>query len=158
MSRVLGYLTCPKVETQDSVVTPGPRDVLEWHMAARGERIAIIDDEEVMTSVTTILLQRLGYSTVSYTSATRFIDAFEAAPERINLVLTDVVMPGMTGVQLVKTLRESGHDVPILLMTGFNVQSRLELGGTLGRISFLRKPFTVAHLAQSIRRMLSSGR
>ena len=111
-----------------------------------------------MTSVTTILLERLGYSTVSYPSATQFVHAFDAAPGRIDLVLTDVVMPGMNGIQLVKTLRESGHDVPILIMTGFSVQSRLELGGTLGRISFLRKPFTVAHLAQSIRRMLSTGR
>jgi DNA-binding response OmpR family regulator len=67
-------------------------------------------------------------------------------------------MPGMSGIQLVRTLRESGHDVPILLMTGFNVQDRLQITGGFGRISFVRKPFTGEQLAQSVRRLLSSTR
>lgn len=154
MSGVLGYLHRQGVEAFGSSTTAKTGSEIRNHMTARGERVAIIDDEEAMTSVTAALLQRLGYSTVTYTSAARFVADFDADPERIKLVLSDVVMPGMTGVQLVRRLRESGHDVPILLMTGFSVQSRLEPGGSSGRVSFVRKPFTTTHLAQSVRRML----
>jgi CheY-like chemotaxis protein len=67
-------------------------------------------------------------------------------------------MPEMTGLQLVRVLREAGHRVPMLLMTGFDVQDRLEMGDSSGRISFLRKPFTPVHLEQSVRRLLTARR
>jgi FixJ family two-component response regulator len=125
-------------------------------LVARGARVAVVDDEEAMTMVTAALLERLGYSTVSYTCASRFMKEFDAAPERIDLIVADVVMPGISGVQLVQSLRESGHDIPVLLMTGYSgVKNRLQPGGSAGRISFVRKPFNSAHLAQSVRRLLS---
>ena len=120
-----------------------------------GERVAIIDDEAAMTSVTSSLLKRLGYSTVCYNSASHFKQAFDADPRGIDVVVTDVVMPGFSGVQLVRELRAAGHELPVLLMTGYPVERHLEPGGSSGRISFVRKPFSVAHLAQSVRRLLS---
>ncbi|MGH7958342.1 MAG: response regulator [Opitutaceae bacterium] len=122
------------------------------------ERVAIVDDEEAMVTVTSAVLERWGYPTIQFTSAAHFLEAFAAAPERINLVVADVVMPGMSGLQLVRTLRDSGHDVPILLMTGFNVQDHLQTGGSSGRISLVRKPFTSGQLGQSVRRMLRAPR
>lgn len=126
------------------------------HLTSRGEHVAIVDDEDAMTSVTSELLENLGYTTTCYTSAAQFKKVFEVAPERVDLAIVDIVMPGMSGIQLVNTLREQGHAVPILLMTGFSVQSRLEPGGVPGRIAFVRKPFTATHLAQSVRRLLSA--
>jgi two-component system, cell cycle sensor histidine kinase and response regulator CckA len=131
------------------------RGISDCPSSARGERVAIVDDEEAMTTVTSILLKRLGYETVSFHSAAQFKEAFDAAPERIDLVVADVVMPGISGVQLVRALRDSGHQIPILLMTGYTVQKHLQPGGSEGRISFVRKPFTTTHLAQSVRRLLS---
>ena len=125
-------------------------------IAARGERVAIIDDEEVMVSVAKSVLKKLGYTTTAYNSAAGFLNAYTARPERINLVISDVVMPGMTGMQLVRHLREQGHDVPILLMTGFDLQPRLAQVPGPGRISIVRKPFTCVHLGQAVRRLLSN--
>ena len=137
-------------------IPSGERTIFPASISGRGERVAIIDDEEVMVSVAKSVLKKLGYSTTAYTSASGFLDAYTARPERINLVISDVVMPGMTGVQLAKHLRDIGHDVPILLMTGFHVQPRLALGTGAGRISFVRKPFTCVHLGQAVRRLLSN--
>lgn len=153
---MLSYLHSKTLARSDSNPASSQRDLPQFQPAARGERVAVVDDDEAMTSVTSALLQRLGYSTVSYPSASRFMKAFDASPERIDLVVTDVVMPGMSGVQLIQALRASGHDVPILLMTGYSgVEGRLKPGGAAGRISFVRKPFTTSHLAQSVRRLLS---
>ena len=153
---MLANLRSLTAELCESPVASSLRNVLGFP-AARGERVAIVDDEEAMTTVTSTLLKRLGYSTVAYNCASRFKDAFEAAPNRVDLVVADVVMPGMSGVQLVHSLRDSGHEIPILLMTGFTVQPRLPLGPGSGRISFVRKPFSTAHLAQAVRRLLSAG-
>jgi CheY-like chemotaxis protein len=153
---VLSYLRSSFMAPTDEAVRIVDRDELRRHMTTRNERIAIVDDEEAMTSVTSALLERLGYSTLSYTSGARFLKALNAAPERIDLVIVDVVMPEMSGLQLVTAMRAAGYEVPILLMTGFNVQRRLELSGSVGRIAFVRKPFSIIHLAQSIRRLLST--
>jgi two-component system cell cycle sensor histidine kinase/response regulator CckA len=152
MTLVLGLL--PKRRAEQ----PIDQDSLRPLMTTRGERVAIVDDEEVMTSVTAAVLERLGYTTSTFSCASRFAKAFNASPEKFDLVVTDVVMPGFSGVQLVRTLREHGHEVPVLLMTGFSVQTRLETGGSAGRISFVRKPFTPLHLAQSVRRLLIAAR
>jgi two-component system, cell cycle sensor histidine kinase and response regulator CckA len=152
---MLGYLRSKTTHLRDPAGASKRRALLDSLAMARGERVAIVDDEEAMTAVTSTLLKRLGYSTTSYNSASRFMEAFSAAPDRIDLVVADVVMPGMSGVHLVHALRDSGHDIPILLMTGYTVQPRLQPGGSAGRISFVRKPFTTAHLAQSVRRLLS---
>src|SRR5688572_13937132 len=148
-------LRSPGIKLERLSRGPAHRDSGNCPFSVRGERVAIVDDEEAMTTVTSILLKRLGYETVSFHSAAQFKEAFEAAPERIDLIVADVVMPGISGVQLVRSLRESGHQIPILLMTGYTVQKHLQPGGNDGRISFVRKPFTTTHLAQSVRRLLS---
>jgi two-component system cell cycle sensor histidine kinase/response regulator CckA len=156
---MLSYLQSRVSELRNSASAVIERGALRRRRAiTQEERIAIVDDEEVMTSVTAALLQRLGYRTVSYNSPARFMKAFEAAPSRIDLVVTDVVMPGITGIQIVRMLREAGYDVPILLMTGYGVQPRLQPGSAMGRISFVRKPFSSDHLAQSVRRLLTQDR
>jgi FixJ family two-component response regulator len=148
----LNFLAGGRTESSSAVIGDEAPQV---HHSARGERIAIVDDEQAMATVTATVLDRAGYSTVAYTSPARFLKAFDANPERIDLLVADVVMPGITGIQLVRKLRETGYDLPILLMTGFGVQSRLQMGGSLGRISFVRKPFTMAQLTQSVRRLLT---
>lgn len=153
---MLSYLRSSFIAGGDETVRVVDRDELRRHMTTRNERIAIVDDEEAMTSVTSALLGRLGYSTTSYTSGARFLKALNAAPERVDLVIVDVVMPEMSGLQLVSAMRTAGYEMPILLTTGFNVQRRLELSGSVGRIAFVRKPFSTIHLAQSIRRLLST--
>jgi FixJ family two-component response regulator len=148
---VLAYLHSRVMETAGSVAAAFAR-------SPRTTRIAIVDDEPDMAAITSELLEEIGYSTVSYTTAVDFMAAFMAAPDRIDLVVTDVVMPGTTGLQLVESLRQAGHDVPVLFMTGFELQNRLPPGGTAGRISFVRKPFTSTQLAQAVRRLVGGAR
>jgi FixJ family two-component response regulator len=155
---MLTYLQSRVVELRNSASAAMERGSLRRPAVTQEERIAIVDDEEVMTSVTAALLQRMGYATVAYNSPQKFMRAFEAAPARIDLVVTDVVMPGITGIQIVRMLREAGYEVPILLMTGYGVQPRLLPGTSAGRISFVRKPFTSQHLAQAVRRLLTQDR
>jgi DNA-binding NtrC family response regulator len=145
---VLDYLHSRLIKTAGAVATV-------FDPPTRGEHIAIVDDEEPIITITSALLQRWGHETAAYSSANGFLKAFSAAPDKFKLLLADVVMPGMSGIQLVRTLRESGCELPVLLMTGFNVQDRAQLAPRSGRIAFVRKPFTALQLEQSVRRMLT---
>jgi PAS domain S-box-containing protein len=138
-------VTLPAV-TGDEPFTP--------RLRARGETVAVIDDEEAMVSVTERVLQGFGYSTLSFRSAEKFHATFLTAPAGIHLLVTDQTMPGMTGLELARRLREAGHHLPVLLMTGFSKQLRPEHVEQLGHAALLRKPFNRTALARTVRDLL----
>ena len=141
-------------DSSSSAVACDEHEASPAPFSARGESVAVIDDEEIMITVTRTVLEKLGYSPVTFSSAGSFLKAFRADPVRFDVIVTDLVMPGMTGAQLAKTLRDTGHEIPILLMTGFGVQPRPHWGIGSGRTAFVRKPFTPVQLAQAVRRLL----
>lgn len=134
-----------------------PDEAFTPRLRARGETVAIIDDEEAMASVTERVLQSFGYSTLCFRSAEKFHAAFLTAPTGIHLLVTDQTMPGMTGLELARRLREAGHSLPILLMTGFSKQLRPELVTQLGHAALLRKPFERSDLGRMIRELLDAA-
>jgi CheY-like chemotaxis protein len=142
---------------QDESVTGGESESLDSsHLRSRGERIVIIDDEDPVILVTEKALERLGYVTTTYNSTERFLKSLSDRAGGVDLVVTDLIMPGMSGLELTRKLRAAGHDFPVLLMTGFSKHLRPKAVEGLGRVSLLRKPFSCAHLAQSVRRALTT--
>ena len=133
-----------------------PEEQFTPRLRARGETVAVIDDDETLVSVTERVLQSLGYSTLTFRSAESFHATYTTAPSGINLLVTDQTMPGMTGLELGRRLRDAGHALPILLMTGFSKQLRAELVQQLGHAALLRKPFDRAALARSVRELLDA--
>jgi nitrogen-specific signal transduction histidine kinase len=114
------------------------------------ESIIVIEDEGAVREVAEAALRRHGYSVVSFDNGE---DALKHAIDRVrdlHLVLSDVQMPGVTGVDVVKRLRASGSQVPVLLMSGYS--TLIERGlDDWERVSFLQKPFTPIQLLKSVR-------
>ena len=79
----------------------------------------LVDDEEVLVRLGEEMIAKLGYEPIGYTSPSEALQAFEADPERFDIVLTDETMPGMTGSQLAERIRAISTDVPIVLMSGY---------------------------------------
>jgi FixJ family two-component response regulator len=125
------------------------------HLQGRGEFVAIVDDEEAVLLVTEQALKRFGYATKIFNSTARFLKSFPAAGSGVDLLITDLTMPGISGLELTRKLRASGQELPVLLMTGFSKHLRPKSVEGLGKVSLLRKPFTTVHLAQSVRRALT---
>lgn len=120
-----------------------------------GQTVAVIDDDTQIAAVTVAGLQRIGYQSMSFESAQRFWGVFSVAPSGIDAIVTDQTMPGMTGLELVRRLREEGHDLPVLLVTGFSVQVRPETAKEYPRLSLLRKPYGLNELAGALHDLLS---
>jgi CheY-like chemotaxis protein len=137
---------------QDVAVPPAPAHV----PLPRGhERILLVDDEASVAEMGQRLLTRLGYAVVAYTSSREALDAFRAAPERFDLLITDHTMPQMTGEALARAVRQLRPDLPLILCTGFSETMTAEHARELGIDAYLMKPWELRVLAQTLRRVFT---
>jgi FixJ family two-component response regulator len=102
--------------------------------------IAIIDDDTAVRSATSAMLRSLGYTTASFESAEAFLAS--ESPNKVKCIISDVRMPGMSGIELQKHLIEHGHQLPIIFMTAFPEERERAVAIESGAFGFLIKPFT----------------
>jgi CheY-like chemotaxis protein len=121
-------------------------------------RLLFVDDEPALVRLGYSVLTQLGYDVTAYTSSAEALAAFQAAPQRFDLVITDYTMPQMTGDVLTCALRRLRPDIPIILETGFSQTIDAEQAAALGINAFLLKPWTVRELARTIAQVLAQYR
>ena len=110
--------------------------------------IAIIDDDDEVRSATENLIQSCGLETCAFGSAQDFLDS--AAVTKSRCVITDVQMPGMTGMELSKALIDRGINVPTIFITAFPQERLRKQAEALGAIGFLSKPFDAVRLLRCV--------
>ena len=118
------------------------------------ERILFVDDEAFQVDLGKQILERLGYSVVTKTSSLEALELFRAKPSDIDLVVTDMTMPDMTGDDLAKRILEIRSDIPILLCTGYSEQITEEKAWEIGIRGFALKPMVTEQLAHLIRKTI----
>ncbi len=115
------------------------------------ERIVLVDDEAEIAATFRRVLLRLGYQVEAFTSPLIALEHIRAAPERPDLLLSDMVMPDMGGEELANAVRELRPDIPVIFCTGYN-PSGLEITGPAPEL--MNKPVDPAKLARRIRSMI----
>ena len=147
-SRFTIYLTLAEATITAAVDTPPalPR--------GKGERVLLIDDEAPVLAVTAEVLSRLGYEPVSFSDSHAALAAFEAAPERFDVVVTDAVMPGLTGTGLASVLRRQRPELPIVLMSGYSGPILTQQAFAAGASELLTKPLQSREIAATLARVL----
>jgi PAS domain S-box-containing protein len=122
---------------------------------ARGsETVLLVEDEPAVRDMTQAALQRQGYTVLPAASGAEALRIARANQGVINVVLTDVVMPGMSGPQLVEQLREEQPRLAALFMSGYTSDAVLRHGIETGQADFLQKPFSTSALAAKLRQVL----
>ena len=117
--------------------------------ASGSETILVVDDQPATLKVAQILLESFGYAVVAAESAQQALILFRQNQERIRLVLTDVVMPDISGPQLVERLLRISPGLRVIYMSGYANEELRQQGA-----AFLSKPFNPAGLAKTVREML----
>jgi PAS domain S-box-containing protein len=113
--------------------------------ALQSSLILVVDDDELVLSSTSALLEDIGYVVIEASSAMHALECIAQNPD-IDLLLTDHAMPGMTGLQLTRAVRELRPDLPVILATGY-----AELPADIPReVRRLTKPFRAAELADAV--------
>lgn len=112
-------------------------------------RLLIVDDEPAVLDLLKRYLERVGYAVELSASAEGALVLFEAAPERYDLVITDLKLPGMGGEELLKRMRQLKPALRALIASGYPHRP------TLANVGFLLKPYLPKMIVESIEQMFS---
>lgn len=125
--------------------------------AARGEgqRVLIIEDEPAVRILVREVLEELQYEAVEFADPLAAVP-YLASDERIDLMISDVGLPGMNGPELAKTARAHRPHLPILFITGYVENAAVRSGFLASNMSMLTKPFSLDDLAAKVNEMITS--
>ncbi len=121
------------------------------------ETILVVDDEESVIEIYTVILESLGYKILSSLDSNEALEIFREKSDEIDLVFTDMTMPGMTGLALARKVMNIRHDMPVILATGFSEGLDKQNIKKAGIREILMKPYTPDRLSQSIRIVLDNS-
>jgi CheY-like chemotaxis protein len=123
----------------------------------RGEHILFVDDETAICTSAQIILERLGYHVTVQTNPAEAIIQFCKCPDQFALVITDLTMPRVTGIDLAQQISRLRPKTPVLLVTGFNDSWTPDTIREFGVHELLVKPITPLALATTVQRALNPG-
>jgi two-component system cell cycle sensor histidine kinase/response regulator CckA len=121
-----------------------------------GERILLVEDEEGLRRFMDRALTKYGYEVVETSNVREALDVYNRESGAFDLVLTDVVLPGESGIEFVERLYRLKRDIRVLLTSGYTDQkSQWPVIQEKG-YPFLQKPFTLAGLLRTVHEMLNT--
>jgi two-component system, cell cycle sensor histidine kinase and response regulator CckA len=118
------------------------------------ETILLVDDEKIVMEVSRELLESMGYQVYAVNSGQEAIVVYMEKRNKIDLVILDMIMPGISGSQTFDRLREINPDVKVLLSSGYSLNGEAQHIMDRGCNGFLQKPFQIEKLSQQVREML----
>jgi PAS domain S-box-containing protein len=124
--------------------------------SGHGETILLAEDEDAVRTVTRAVLERAGYRVIAAADGPSAIEASRALAEPVDLLLTDVVMPGMHGRELATALQRERPGLRVLFASGYTDDAVLLRGVRVDEVPFLQKPYTPAQLLRKVRDALEA--
>jgi len=121
----------------------------------RSGNVLVVDDEPAVLSAAVALVRRLGYEAVEATNGAAALRTLEEIGDDLTFVLLDITMPGKSGLDVLREVRERKIGLPVLLSSGYVLQP-IEILAELGPVRFLPKPYTLAGLEDAIEELLVS--
>ena len=119
------------------------------------ETVLLVDDEQMIIDVGSQLLEKLGYKVYTAASGEEALEIYKGNKDDIDIVLLDVIMPGMHGGETYDRLKALNADVRVLLSSGYGINRQINEILERGCNGFIQKPFNMKQLSRKIRK---SGR
>ena len=118
-------------------------------------KVLLVDDDKEVRFVTRAMLKRCGMEVVEATSGRAALKICTESAETFSLVLMDITMPGMNGVETFEEMHRLYPALPVILMSGYSVEEVAERFGNADGSNFLQKPFLPSHLKETLRQLLA---
>ena len=139
---------------QESILDPSPRST---SLPTGSEHILFVDDEPALVELGKKTLENLGYRVSTCHGSVDALALFRTKGEHIDLVVTDMTMPKMTGDKLAQKLMDIRPDIPIIICTGFSNRISDKRAAEMGIRAFLLKPVVMEKLARIVRSVLDAS-
>jgi two-component system cell cycle sensor histidine kinase/response regulator CckA len=133
------------MQTVDEFSHPSPA-----HVGA-GLTVLVVDDETAVRRFAVRVLQRDGYDVIEASDGAEAVELLRSAKARIDIIVSDIVMPRMNGVELMQAVAELHLPIPVVLMSGYATAALAELG-IATPCSILPKPFPAERLLAEVHR------
>jgi CheY-like chemotaxis protein len=119
--------------------------------------VLIVDDEELLRDVTSIMIEDHGGKALTAEDGQKGVEIFSANPEKIDLVLVDFSMPNMNGFEALQKMRQIRPSVKAIMVSGLSITPEVAALQASKEVFFMSKPFREAELVNAINTMLGSG-
>jgi signal transduction histidine kinase/ActR/RegA family two-component response regulator len=119
--------------------------------------VLLIDDEKIVLEVSQAMLEQLGYKVLVAGSGKEGVSIFQHTEEKVDLVILDLVMPGMDGPSTFEQLRNIDPAIPVILSSGYAINEMAEEVIQKGCNAFIQKPFSLNELSQLVRSVLDGS-
>jgi DNA-binding response OmpR family regulator len=123
-------------------------------------RILVIDDDEPLRSVLCRALERAGYDALEAADGRAALEVLRLQDGRVDVIVTDIVMPDMEGIELIMSLRKTHPSLPVIAMSGGGRSSPhgyLQIARGAGAVSVLAKPFEIQTLLTTVKALLDGS-
>jgi CheY-like chemotaxis protein len=148
------YLPVHRGEDQDDV-TPGP-EAHAGRVTGKNETVLVIEDESVVRALIIEVLNELGYRAIEAVDGPSGLEILESK-QRIDLLITDIGLPGLNGRQVADAARQLRPDFKVLFMTGYAETAAIAPGFLEPGMTMITKPFAMETLALRIRECLEES-
>jgi CheY-like chemotaxis protein len=127
------------------------------NLSGGSETVLLVEDEEVVRDISAAILRKLGYRVLQASNGMQAIGMAREYAHRIDLLMTDVVMPGMNGRELSERLLDIHPETKVLFASGYTEDAIVQHGVLEEGVSFIGKPYSPPALAKKIRDVLETG-
>ena len=121
----------------------------------RTAKVLVVDDEEYVRTILKGMLENMGFETIVASDGDMGLQAFEESRQDIVACIIDLTMPGMTGMELLGSIRDQDCDIPILLVSGYSPHEVRQQQAKSSNLSFLQKPFTMEQFKSALTAQLA---
>jgi two-component system, cell cycle sensor histidine kinase and response regulator CckA len=119
-----------------------------------GETLLVVEDDDAVRRALARILGRAGYQVIAAGSAEEGLELLAAATNRVDLCLTDLILPGESGLRLLETLRRDHPGMRTLLMSGYSEERLAIVSEDVGKLQYLPKPFSPQEVVAKVRETL----
>jgi CheY-like chemotaxis protein len=148
------YIYLPRVEDSAENISPAKSTAQE---NTGSETVLLVEDEESVRELVRETLRMRGYKVLEAENGEAGLRVAESRKERIDILITDVMMPGMGGRELARELSAQRPEMKVLFLSGYTEEAVLNQGPLGLSTAFLQKPFTLQNLAKKVRDVLHAG-